>query len=215
MRQSLRPNLWPRVLERRLPRFPSRWQWLLIGILALLAFVPDRVSAHAGFERSEPAEDSVVAESPERVNMWFGQEMARLGGLPTVIVVNAAGDVIADEPILDDNDRTHIYIELPPDLPPQRYTVIWHNLSDEDGEEAQGAFHFYVGSGPGPTEAGDATIAPTASSTPAGTSGGNKTGGDDGAPWWLIAVAAIGGVAVGAGGGVLAVRSGSHQEGAP
>lgn len=179
-----------------------------LALLLGLALMPSRAGAHAEFERSEPAENEVLAESPERVDMWFGQEMARSSGLPAVIVVNQAGDVVADEPVLDDDDRTHISIELPPELPPRRYTVIWHNLSDEDGEEAQGAFHFYVGQGPeatGEATPGGGTAEPTSTATQGVQTSGDS--GDDGAPWWLIPVVAVGGVALGAGGGLAFGRT--------
>lgn len=194
----------------RLLHLPEWRRLAAIGTSALLlalALMPGHASAHAEYERSEPAENEVVTESPERVDVWFGQEMARSGGLPSVTVVNQAGDVIADEPVLDDDDRTHIFIELPPDLPPRRYTVIWHNVSDEDGEEAQGAFHFYVGQGA--EETGEATppgdiVAPTTVVTPGAQT---SDSGDDGAPWWLVPVVAIGGLVLGAGGGLAMGRT--------
>lgn len=200
-----------------LPEWPRLTAIVTLALLAGLALVPGRASAHAGFERSEPAENAVLAESPERVDIWFGQEMARNSGLPIVIVVNQAGDVIADEPVLDDDDRTHISIELPPELPPRRYTVIWHNLSDEDGEEAQGAFHFYVGQGP--EETGEAT---PAGQTPAATASASPIpqpsddSGDDGAPWWIVPIAAVVGIIVGAGGGfAMAGRRPGGRNGRP
>lgn len=181
-------------------------------LIVVLAGTPDGAYAHAGYERSEPAENAVLAESPARVDMYFSQEMSRSEGLPTVTVVNEAGDVIADAPVLDDDDRTHMYVELPPELPPKRYTVIWHSLSDEDGEEAQGAFHFYVGSGPEETEPGASGV-PSAAPTATVATNGNENDGDgdgDGAPWWLVAVVGIVGVAAG-GGGVLAARARSRD----
>jgi len=153
-----------------------------------------RAFAHADYESSTPADGEVVAESPERVDVYFGQEMARSGGLPALTVVNQAGDVLAEEPVLDDEDRTHMYIELPPSLGNGRYTVIWHTLSDEDAEEAQGAFHFYVGEGPGQTTApvtdGESGSPATAPPTVI-DNGSNGDSGND-IPLWAL----IGGVAV-------------------
>lgn len=203
-----------RGLPRRLPLSGG----LFLAALALTSILTtaNRASAHAEFERSEPAEDSVIAESPERIDMWFSQEMARSGGLPRVEVVNQAGDLLAEEPVLDDEDRTHTYIELPPELPDGRYTVMWYNLSDEDGEESQGAFHFYVGQQPqdhvSQTSApsGGETIAPT--TVVSDTGGGDDDG--DGAPWWVVAVVAIGGLSLGAAGtfAVAGGRSGNRDE---
>ena len=105
--------------------------------------------------------------------MWFSQELRRSGGLPTLDVVNAAGDIVSEPAVLDDDDRAHVSAALPPSLPNGRYTVIWHTLSDEDGDEARGAFHFYVGEGPvraseiAPAPAPTATPAPAPTATPA------------------------------------------------
>jgi methionine-rich copper-binding protein CopC len=188
---------------------------LIIAALALLLAAlslggGQRAFAHADYESSTPADGETVSESPERVDVVFGQEAARQGGLPTLIVVNQFGDLIADEAVLDDVDRTHMSVALPPALGSGRYTVIWHTVSDEDGEEAQGAFHFYVGAGPSATT--QATAGPDATpqtAAPTVVNGGTGDGGGEGSdvPLWAL----IGGVVVslmaGSGAGVaLAAR---------
>ncbi|HUF52642.1 MAG TPA: copper resistance protein CopC [Dehalococcoidia bacterium] len=152
--------------------------------------------AHADLESSTPAEDEVVAESPDEIEIFFGQELVRQGGLPGVVVVNEAGDVLADEPVVDDADRTRLTVALPPALGDGRYTVIWHTLSDDDAEEARGAFHFYVGEGPsgGPSNGTDdpgATPAPTGTTVVTQPAGGGDGGGND-VPLWAL----LGGLAV-------------------
>jgi methionine-rich copper-binding protein CopC len=179
----------------------------LAGALIAATFVAvlsttNGAEAHAGYESSTPGDGEVVAEAPAVVEVRFGQEMGRSGGLPTLIVVNEAGDQVDLGAVLSDDDRTVITAELAPSLPDGRYTVIWHTLSDEDGEEAQGAFHFYVGSGPDAQPTGEATRAaattPTASATPEDNDGDED---GDGVPLWLlvagIAAGAVGGAAVG------------------
>ena len=175
-----------------------------IALLALAgAWVKvDSALAHSDLERSTPADGEVLAEAPERVDAYFGQEMSRSQGFPKMTVVNEAGDTIADETVLDDADRKHLSVELPPSLPEGRYTVIWHTLSDEDGEEAQGAFHYYVGEGPGATGAPNATPGATDALEP--TSAPVDENGDDdgGVPAWALVVGIIGGVVVGGGAGL-------------
>jgi methionine-rich copper-binding protein CopC len=174
---------------------------------ALLSSAP--AFGHAGYESSTPSDGEVVAESPAVVDVFFTQEIARSGGLPTMIVVNDAGDVIADQPVLDDEDRAHISIELPPALPDRRYTVIWHTLSDDDGEEARGAFHFYIGSGPSPTTTDGETPAPDGESTPSPAASQPATEDDDddgGGEPWLVFVGIAGGLVVGGGAGWAAGR---------
>ena len=180
-------------------------------VLALLAALfmggGQRAFAHAGYEESTPADGETVTESPARVDVFFGQEIARQGGLPTMIVVNAFGDLIADEPVLDDTDRKHIYVDLPAALGTGRYTVIWHTLSDEDGEEARGAFHFFVGEAPaGTASATTKPVAATASPPPTVIDAG---GGDDGnnVPLWALIGAVAASLVAGLGVGVaLAAR---------
>lgn len=164
---------------------------LALLLAALLAGAGQQAFAHAGYDQSTPADGETVSESPERVDVFFGQEIARQGGLPTMIVVNVFGDLIADEPVLDDTDRRHMYIDLPPALGTGRYTVIWHTLSDEDGEEARGAFHFFVGDVPGETTSATTTpAAATISPPPTIIDAGGSDGGND-VPLWAL----IGGIA--------------------
>jgi methionine-rich copper-binding protein CopC len=170
-------------------------------------------SAHAGYDHSTPADGEVLAESPERVDVYFGQEMARTGGLPTLIVVNESGDTLSEPGTLDDDDRTHMSAELPPALPEGRYTVLWHTISDQDGEEAQGAFHFFIGEAPAqptPTESGAATpesVQPSPAETAAPTPPPSEDGGSGGdVPVWALIAGLIGGGIVGVGIGIAYAR---------
>ena len=171
---------------------------LLALALAGAALAAASVEAHAGYERSEPADGAVLAASPPRVEVWFSQELRRASGLPTLEVVNFGGDVLSDPAVLDDDDRTHVYAALPPSLPNGRYTVIWRNLSDEDDDEARGAFHFYVGEGPG-HRVRDRVDASTHRATHCRSSAPTPDA-DGGWPAWVIALVGAfgGGVVVGA-----------------
>ena len=193
---------------------PATWTWATkaSGLAAVLAAAgaiflaaAGPASAHADLESSTPAEGEVLTESPAVVDAFFSQEMARSGGLPVFLVVNEAGDVLSEEAVLDDNDRTHISAALPPALPDGQYTVIWHSLSDEDGEEAQGAFHFYVGQGPGETpEPGNGAATPAAS-TPATN---DDTGDDSGVSILILIIGVAVGVVAGGGAGLALGRRG-------
>lgn len=199
-------------------------RWSAVALLvALSAIVPATGSAqaHARYERSVPVDGAVVTESPARVDVWFSQEMARREGLPTMVVVNESGDTIADQAVLDDDDRTHMYIEMPPELPDGRYTVIWHNLSDVDGDEAQGAFHFVIDRAATPTPAGPTFIdsivggsitpiaiepQPTETPTPSPAAAPASRGGGNGVPIWALVLGIVSGTAVGGGIGLALGR---------
>lgn len=197
---------------------------LSVGALAAAfmaaAIGTPRALAHAGYESSSPAPGEVVAEMPPQIDIFFSQEVARSGGLPEVIVVNSSGDQVDLGATLNDDDRTLITVDMPPAMPDGRYTVIWHTLSDEDGEEARGAFDFFVGAEPTP-EPNDATptpgsagtetpnATPSIPATPAPTSV-NPTDEDDddssGVPIWALIGGIAAGAAVGFAGGIAAGR---------
>ncbi|MEX0683504.1 MAG: copper resistance protein CopC [Dehalococcoidia bacterium] len=176
---------------------------LAVALLAAVLVSASGASAHARYVSSTPADGATVAESPAQIEAVFAEEMGRSGGLPTMVLVNESGDVIADGPVLNDADRTKMTLDLPPSLPEGRYTVIWHNISDDDGDEAQGAFVFFVGGGssqtPGPSDTAAATAAPTTVITNPGTS---DDGSNDIPLWALIAGVAVG-LCAGASAGVV------------
>jgi methionine-rich copper-binding protein CopC len=169
-------------------------------------------SAHAGYESSTPADGETLADSPPEVEVIFSQEMARSGGLPSLVVVNDSGDQVDLGAELDDADRTRMVAPLAPSLPEGRYTVIWHTLSDEDGEEANGAFHFFVGQPPAQDTPGPATTVPgkgtpQVSATAAPTAPPSaEDNGDDGAPIWLLVAGILAALAIGIGAGILVAR---------
>lgn len=165
--------------------------------------------AHANYESSTPADGEVVAEPPVLVEVFFGQEVARGDGLPTMIVVNESGDQVDLGATLDDADRTRIFVDLPPDLPEGRYTVIWHTLSDEDGEEAQGAFHFYIGAGPGETPPPASSTGTPADVTPTPNNGGDDDG-SDGIGLAIFVIGLIAAAAVAGGVGLVIGRRSSE-----
>ncbi len=191
------------------PRFQTRVVALILPLaaaLAVLLLMPAiGVSAHAAYDHSTPGDGEVVATEPARVDVYFKENNAKANGLPVLIVVNDTGDKVDAGSVLDDNDRTHISDALSPSLPDGRYTVIWHTVSADDGEEAQGSFHFYIGGAvtPIPT-APPGTITPVPSIpavTPAPSSGSSSD-----IPVWGLIAGIVGGVVVGGGGGLLFAR---------
>lgn len=123
-------------------------QWtVLLGIVATTLLLGlARVSAHADYERSEPGRNEVLPEQPDRVDVFFTQEVLKQEGLNHVRVFDEQEtQVSAGDGVVDDDDRTHIYAELLSNLSPGRYIVSWMTTSFDDGEPDDGAFCFYVG----------------------------------------------------------------------
>lgn len=114
--------------------------------LALVALVPGEAAAHAGLERSVPAHNDVLEESPEQVDLFFEGEVVKKEGLTFVRVFDPTDEqqVSVGDGTVDDDDRTHIFATLPPGLPDGQYVVQWTATSDEDNETVSSAFCFYV-----------------------------------------------------------------------
>lgn len=184
---------------------------LALVLVAGLDLPAGSAGAHGKYERSVPAEDEVVPQSPETVDVYFSQELRRSGDLPNLLIVNEAGDTVSTESLLDDEDRTHVAISLPPALPNGRYTVIWHTLSDQDGEEASGAFHFYVGEGPSDEETvglSETPVPSDATPTPLPTDPPSTEDGDsNGIPVWGLIVGIVAAAVVAGGAGLVLGRS--------
>ena len=190
---------------------PTRWFVPFVAIVLALVLAPVYVFAHAAYDRSTPGRDEVVATAPARVDVWFRQDVFRQQGSNFVRVFDDQDTQVSQgDGVIDDNDRKHIYADLPPGLASGRYIVRWMTLSDEDGDTANGAFCFYVGVQPtaaqqaecsalaGGTEtptpnvgAASGTPTPTAAAAtpaPTATSSGDSGGGGGGIP----AVAVVG-----------------------
>ena len=119
---------------------------VLVALVALSALASPRPAfAHAEYERSEPARDEVVAEAPARVDVFFTQEVFKQAGKNYVRVFDDGETQVSEgNGTVDDDNRLHIFADLPPGLPDGRYIVEWMTTSDEDGDSDDGAFCFYV-----------------------------------------------------------------------
>ncbi len=119
---------------------------LLIGLFIAggLLFV-ETALAHSAYLRSNPGADAIIATAPAKVEIWFSQELFRRKGENTIHVSGADGqEVSSGETQIDDDDRTHIWVEVLPNLPAGTYLVEWRNISVEDGHSTEGSFNFTI-----------------------------------------------------------------------
>lgn len=152
---------------------------LALGLVLLLAG-GGGASAHADIERSLPEAGSTVERSPERIEIWFTQEIA--SGSAIEVVDEAGKPVTAAVAELDlmDPDRKRLTVELRPELPAGVYTVTWTTVSAEDGDTETGSFTFTIAgsatpvASPAASPAASPRTEPTASPKPA-TSGSLQT----------------------------------------
>ncbi len=124
---------------------------LLVGGLQ-----PHSVLAHAAYARSAPAFAAELPASPDRVDLWFTQELFRREGANTLTLEDADGRAWPLAPaVVDPDDRTHLSADLSPPLSPGRYLLRWTNLSADDGDDDAGVLPFYVGIRPTPAQVED------------------------------------------------------------
>ena len=143
---------------------------LLIGILIAggLLFT-ETAHAHSAYVHSNPGADAVIATSPAKVEIWFSQELFRRKGENVIHVSGPDGrEVSSSETQIDDDDRTHIGVELNPNLPAGKYLVEWKNISVEDGHSTEGSFNFSIDSQAAVTSTpmGESNALPTLTNTP-------------------------------------------------
>jgi methionine-rich copper-binding protein CopC len=179
---------------------------LATALAGLLLMPVICVSAHADYDHSTPADGEVVATAPAKIDVYFKESITRANGLPLLIVLNDTGDPVdtgtfaAPSGTLDDTDRTRMSDTLQPNLPDGRYTVIWHTVSADDGAEAQGAFHFYIGGAVTPVPTAAPRSATPVPSIPAVTPAPSSS---SDIPIWGLIAGIVGGVVVGGGGGLM------------
>ncbi len=120
-----------------------------LGAVAIAALVllfipqPDSVEAHANQIRSLPAPDSELDVSPDRVVVWFSEEIE--ASLSEVRVLDElAREVDNGDSALSPTEPTALIATLPT-LENGTYTVVWRNLSTVDGHRVVGSFRFAVG----------------------------------------------------------------------
>jgi copper transport protein len=129
----------------------------LLLVLGMTQGGATRVLAHAAYVGSDPAADSVVPTSPERVTAWFTEPMAPTAS--SIEVLDALGRrVDLGDSRVHPDDLFRMSVSTP-DLPNGTYTVSWRNVSTVDGHGIQGSFLFYVGSRP-PDAAASETAEP-------------------------------------------------------
>lgn len=115
---------------------------LFVGLLGGLLLV-GTAYAHAAYLRSQPEAEAVIATPPTRVDIWFEQELFRRQGDNTIRVTSSDGSLVSvGETSIDDDDRTHIWVDIQAGLPAGKYLVTWKNVSLEDGHPSTGDFSF-------------------------------------------------------------------------
>ncbi|MCP4421776.1 MAG: hypothetical protein GY805_34620 [Chloroflexi bacterium] len=121
-----------------------RTVWLLI-ILAAVSGLPKSVAAHAFLERSDPADNAILTESPDKFHLWFSEPLSP--DFSSAQVLDTEGSVVVLQGIMISADNPRLMIlDMPPELPEGAYSILWKVLSTSDGHFTQGLVVFGVGS---------------------------------------------------------------------
>ena len=116
---------------------------MALSVLLVPALGPEKVEAHANYAESDPAANSVVEESPERVTVRFTEPLEP--ALSEIKVFDSRGDrVDRQDSAVDFSDPLLMSVSVEA-LADGTYTVAWKNVSTVDGHRVRGAFVFSVG----------------------------------------------------------------------
>lgn len=130
-----------RINQRKVPGV------LLLAILSiagLWAAWPQTALAHAAFERSDPAPNAILAESPNEIRIWFTEPLEFEQS--EAVLYDQTGHPLPANPSEPGKGEFSLLIRLDSPLERGTYSVAWHNLSAADGHTQQGYFAFTVGS---------------------------------------------------------------------
>lgn len=110
--------------------------------LALFLLTPGEASSHAVLERSSPSTNQSLAEPPQRIELWFTERIDH--GVTTLRLLDAQGEAIEVGPVESSDDPYYGRVSVTGRLEPGIYTVVYDNLSRDDGHRWQGFFPFVV-----------------------------------------------------------------------
>lgn len=135
--------------------------FLALGALALafalgFALPSKQAEAHAVLERSLPVQNQKLEAPPERVEVYFSEEIEQ--ALTQLEVLDTQGNPVHTGETVFSNDPFFAAIAVPPDLAPGIYTVTYENVSRVDGHTWSGFFSFIILNADGTVPAGEALI---------------------------------------------------------
>ncbi|MCC6703467.1 MAG: copper resistance protein CopC/CopD [Thermomicrobiales bacterium] len=135
-------------------------------VLLILGLGSAPAEGHAFLERSDPAANAILPTSPATVSLWFTERLEPAS--TSARLIDQRGVEMGGVSFAIGSEK-QLIVTLPPDLPNGTYSIVWRNVSRDDGHPANGYVPFTVG-----------TIADVAPVVLTGA-------GEGGAPQWLRA----------------------------
>ncbi len=109
-----------------------------------------RAQAHSILIRSEPADNSILQDSPQQIRLWFSEAFIPEFSSARILDLNGNPINVISQPV-DPGDPTLMTLAIPV-LDTGVYTVNWRVISALDGHTSAGYFVFGVRSGSLPGE---------------------------------------------------------------
>lgn len=131
-----------------------------LALSSLFGFAIGSASAHAQYAGSMPSANGTVQSAPSSLQIAFTQELSDI----KISITGPQGGEVTTVPATFNLENRHQANVPMKDDGPGTYTVLWHNVSGDDGDPNDGQFVFTV-----------AGAAPTATSTPTPTSSAQAT----------------------------------------
>ena len=120
-------------------------RWVVVASIvvvgAVFSSVPD-ASVHAVLESTNPADQSVLAKSPPKVLLTFGEAVTITGS--AIRVFDGHGNRVDEGAATHDATNDEVEIGLKPNLPEGSYAVAWRVIS-ADSHPVHGGLVFSVG----------------------------------------------------------------------
>jgi len=108
---------------------------------------------HAHVDTSSPSKGQVLQSPPTQVVLTFVETIQKTAGSYGLDVTqDGGGSVVNGAPTIDPQNAAKLSVALQSNLTAGRYVVRWNNVSSVDGDAAEGAFSFYVGTAPSATD---------------------------------------------------------------
>jgi len=133
----------PRELQFMISRRLRVLAACCLALAAMLGFTTGAF-AHAQYASSTPAANATLPAAPTTVQITYTQELSDIH----ISITGPDGSEVTTAPAIFDLEQRHNASVPMRDDGPGRYTVLWHNVSGDDGDPNDGTFLFMVsGSG--------------------------------------------------------------------
>src|SRR5215218_8069387 len=115
----------------------------LLATLMLIVFGSSSTEAHAFVAKSDPAASAVLATAPTQVTIWFTERLEPEATSATLS--DHLGNTIPGTSYRIGDDPKQLIVSLPSGLTNGTYSIVWKNISADDGHPAKGYLPFTIG----------------------------------------------------------------------